>query len=94
MIREPVEHDFSRVEFIGNLQNCETCHKPGTYGAENAWETLPSTIDTGADAGDPDDDLNISSIAAVCSSCHDGTAAKNHMKLNGASFIALDEDIH
>jgi OmcA/MtrC family decaheme c-type cytochrome len=89
-----VAHDFGTVEFIGNRQNCETCHIPGTYAAEDAADALPSTIDTGADAADPDDDLNISSTAAVCSSCHDGDAARDHMVLHGASFSALDADIH
>jgi len=41
----------------------------------------------------PEDDLNISSTAAVCASCHDDTTATDHMKLYGASFEALDSDI-
>lgn len=86
-------NDFSTVEFIGNTRNCLTCHLPGTYGADNAAETLPSTAITGLDLADPDDDLNISSVAAVCSSCHDDQVSKNHMLLGGASFVALDEDI-
>jgi OmcA/MtrC family decaheme c-type cytochrome len=87
-------HDFSHVEFIGNRQNCETCHLPGTYSTEDTHNGLPTTIDTGDDADDPDDDLNISQTASVCSACHDHTPAKDHMKLHGASFKALDEDIH
>lgn len=86
-------HDYSHVEFIGNSKNCETCHFPGTYGAEDASQTLPSTVLTGADLSDPDDDLNISSAAAVCSSCHDDQIATNHMLLGGASFVAFDADI-
>ncbi len=87
-------HEYGTVEFIGNLQNCETCHVPGSYSTEVARATTPSTIDTGADIADPEDDLNISPASAVCSSCHDGTAAKDHMELFGASFQALDADIH
>jgi OmcA/MtrC family decaheme c-type cytochrome len=86
-------HDFGGVHFIGNRMNCETCHDSGTYGAADAAAALPSTIDTGADAADPDDDLNISPIAAACSSCHDDSGAADHMKLHGASFQALDADI-
>ena len=94
-----VPHDFGHVGFIGNLKNCETCHLPGTYGdvspysTDAASATLPTTIDSGEDAGDLDDDLNISPIASTCSSCHDDDLAKDHMLLNGASFHALDEDI-
>ncbi|MDH3211979.1 MAG: OmcA/MtrC family decaheme c-type cytochrome [Myxococcales bacterium] len=87
------EHDYSTVEFIGNRQNCETCHDPGSYGVDQAAGGIASTIDTGADEADPDDDLNVSNVSAVCSSCHDDTTATNHMKLNGGSFNALDEDI-
>jgi len=88
------EHDFSSVRFIGNRKNCETCHNVGTYGATQAAATTPSTIDTGADVADPSDDLNISPIAAVCSSCHDDSAAMNHMTVHGASFMALEADIN
>lgn len=87
-------HDFSTVSFLGNNDNCETCHLPGSYSTEAAAAASPSTIDTSADVMDPSDDLNISPIAAVCSSCHDDAFAIDHMLLNGASFRALDEDIH
>jgi OmcA/MtrC family decaheme c-type cytochrome len=86
-------HDFSTVEFIGNLRNCLTCHLPGTYGVANAAETLASTIDTGADLADPLDDLNISPITSACSSCHDDVVARNHMLLGGGSFAVLDENV-
>ncbi len=87
-------NDYSHVQFIGNLRNCEACHLPGTYSTEDTMNGLPTTIDTGADRTASADDLNISQTASVCSSCHDGTAATDHMKLNGASFHALDADIH
>jgi len=86
-------NDFSNVEFIGNLGNCLTCHEEGTYSTDKARVTLPSTVDTGMDLDDPLDDLNISQTSAACSSCHDDDIAKNHMLLNGASFMALDENI-
>jgi OmcA/MtrC family decaheme c-type cytochrome len=86
-------HDYREVEFIGNNQNCLTCHLPGTYGAENAWEALATTENTGLEVTDPEDDLNISQTTSVCSSCHDTVRATNHILLNGGSFIALDQDI-
>ena len=54
---------------------------------------MATTIDTGADVEDFSDDLNISSVASVCSGCHNDAVAKGHMIEQGASFMALDEDI-
>jgi OmcA/MtrC family decaheme c-type cytochrome len=86
-------HTYDSVSFIGNLDNCETCHLPGSYSTEAARATLATTVDTGADIADPADDLNISQTAAVCSSCHDDAVAKDHMELYGAAFDVLDENI-
>ena len=86
-------HDYSHVGFTGNNRNCETCHIPGTYSTEAAWEALATTIDTGEEVTDPSDDLNISQTTSVCSSCHDTQRAKDHMVLNGGSFGALDSEI-
>jgi OmcA/MtrC family decaheme c-type cytochrome len=85
--------DFSHVSFLGNNENCRTCHLPGTYSTEDASVTTSSTIDTSTDVTDPADDLRISRIAAACSSCHDDGRAQQHMVLNGASFMALEENI-
>ena len=87
-------NDFSHVDFIGNLRNCEACHLPGTYSTEDTHNGLPTTIDTGADKSVSTDDLNISPTASVCSACHDSEGALTHMKLHGASFHALDADIN
>jgi OmcA/MtrC family decaheme c-type cytochrome len=85
-------HDYSNVRFVGNLANCLTCHEPNTYSTDDAWQTLASTVHTG-DVTTPLDDLNISQVTAVCSSCHDQDRAVTHMLMNGGSFGALDADI-
>jgi OmcA/MtrC family decaheme c-type cytochrome len=86
-------HDYSEVEFIGNTRNCLTCHVPGSYGADDAWVATPTTIDSGVDPTDPSDDLNLSPVTSVCSSCHDSEMAEEHMILNGGTFASLDVHI-
>jgi len=87
-------HEYDHVNFIGNLENCETCHFRESYTAESARAATPPTIDTGDDIADPTDDLNISPTASVCASCHDDAVATTHMLQHGASFQVLDENIH
>jgi len=92
-------NDFSGLRFPGILNDCTTCHTTTSYQLTGIWETptengiLGSTIDHGADLTIPDDDLNITPTAAVCSSCHDGALQAQHMQLNGAVFSATQADI-
>jgi OmcA/MtrC family decaheme c-type cytochrome len=102
-------NDFSGVRFPGILNDCTTCHTTSSYQLTGLWETptengiLGSTISTtptAVDAGTyatqlatPDDDLNITPTAAVCSSCHDGALQAQHMIMNGAVFAATQTDI-
>jgi len=104
-----LDHDFSDVRFPGILQDCETCHKSGTYELEGIWELptqngiLSSTTDAAptatipaefaTQASDPTDDLNISPTAAVCSSCHDGVLARAHMESVGGAVFDTPQDI-
>jgi OmcA/MtrC family decaheme c-type cytochrome len=103
------DHDFSDVRFPGILQDCETCHLPGTYVLDGDWELptengiLSSTIaaaplgttaaEIGAEVEDPADDLNITPTAAVCSSCHDGDLAKAHMEVPGGAVFAETQGV-
>jgi OmcA/MtrC family decaheme c-type cytochrome len=84
------EHDFSHVRLPGeelNLVNCQGCHLSGTNELPIDPNALPTTTNTGSAIADPDDDVNITPTAAVCSACHDGIAAKTHMvDLGGALF--------
>jgi len=75
-----------------NLRNCLGCHidPPGSTPPTNTLpinaNALPTTINTGADIADPDDDVNITPTASVCSACHDDIASKTHMADNGGVF--------
>ncbi len=79
-------NDYSHVSYPGELSDCTACHSANTYALPLRPEVLATTVDTGASQSNPDDDLNITPTAAVCSSCHDGQLARAHMEHNGAAF--------
>jgi len=87
-------NDFSKVVFPGLLKDCAICHAgtsyqlTGTWAAPTANGILANTISTGTSASDPSDNLRITPIAAVCSSCHDTAVAKTHIQdaFNGGKF--------
>lgn len=85
--------DENEVHFPGRLSNCRTCHEEGTWRLPLADSVLATTIDTGLDILDPGDDLMITPMASVCSSCHDTNLAKGHMEQNGADFTATAASI-
>lgn len=84
-------HDYSEVIFPGALGNCTMCHLEGTYYPVGS-NVLATTIDSGADLGDPSDDINITPNAAVCSSCHESALATAHITQNGGAFDAMQTD--
>jgi len=69
------KHDFSHVEFPGDLRNCESCHEEGAYNLP-----LPmGRLDTVA----PQDFWSpMQPIAAACLACHDGIGAAAHAASN------------
>ncbi|MFY9327592.1 MAG: OmcA/MtrC family decaheme c-type cytochrome [Georgfuchsia sp.] len=93
--------DFSEVVFPGNLNDCTSCHTGDTYRLMETWAApttngiLGSTISSGASASDPADNLRITPTAAVCSSCHDSDATRQHMEqaFQGGNFSATQADI-
>jgi OmcA/MtrC family decaheme c-type cytochrome len=87
--------DFSDVRFPARLSNCTVCHLDangkGTFELPLKPGVLGSTVKTGSDVGvaidvDPTNNLRITPIASVCSSCHDGREARSHMISKGAAF--------
>jgi OmcA/MtrC family decaheme c-type cytochrome len=81
-------HPYFDVVYPGRLNNCEGCHLPDTYYPVDATKVLATTVDAGADRSTLTDDVAISPNTAVCSSCHTGTLAAEHMKQNGGDFAA------
>jgi len=81
--------DEEHVQFPGDLSNCNACHVNNSYALPLAGSVLATTVDTGSDHESPTDDLAVTPMAAVCSSCHDSDKAKAHMvSTGGAKFDA------
>lgn len=95
-------NDFSGVVFPGKLNDCSTCHAGTSYQLTGVWAAptangiLGSTISTGASTTSSADNLRITPIAAVCSSCHDSAVAKTHMQdaFNGGNFSVTQAAIN
>jgi OmcA/MtrC family decaheme c-type cytochrome len=93
-------HDFSNVVFPGVLNDCSTCHIGTSYQLTTPfWDApaangiLGSTIST--PTASPADNLRITPIAAVCSSCHDSAVARAHITdaFNAGNFSATQAQI-
>lgn len=90
-------HDFSHTRYPGILSNCNTCHINNSYQLPVPAGSHGTTVQTGNSSlsgtaavnslATPGDDLNISPMAAVCSSCHDGTNARRHMEVVGQAVF-------
>lgn len=76
------------VHYPGHVNNCEGCHKPGSYFPVDPAKVLGTTVDSGADWLSPIDDTVVSPNASVCSTCHVTDLAKQHMMQNGGDFDA------
>jgi hypothetical protein len=72
-------HDYSHVEYPGDLRNCQACHNEGTYNLP-----LPAgRLDTVA----PQDFWSpMQPVSASCLSCHDGSEAAAHAANNTSDF--------
>lgn len=82
-------NDFSEVALPAgdnNLRNCAGCHTGSTFTVPPDTNILPTTILSGTDLANPDDDTNITPTASVCSSCHDAIDAKTHITDQGGKF--------
>jgi OmcA/MtrC family decaheme c-type cytochrome len=86
-------YDEEAVHYPGNLANCATCHAEGTFELPLASGVLATTVDTGADTNDPDDDTVVTPISAVCSSCHDDSESASHMTAHGGNFSTTQSAI-
>lgn len=102
-------NEFSDVRFPSELRNCSNCHidvnGKGTFELPLATSVLGTTVKTNSTylvalgatrtiSVNPADDVKISPIAAVCSSCHDKAEVRSHMvRRGGASFATTQAAI-
>lgn len=75
------------VAYPGNLRDCKACHVNDSYYPVDDAVVQGTTV-VSNDRTTLTDDVVISPNAAVCSSCHTGTTARQHMIQNGANFGA------
>jgi OmcA/MtrC family decaheme c-type cytochrome len=78
--------NFSTVKYPGKLNNCEGCHRPGTYYPTDSPTRLATSFDAGADRSTAADDVAVSPNTTACFGCHKSTIATEHMRQNGGSF--------
>jgi OmcA/MtrC family decaheme c-type cytochrome len=99
--------NWSEVTFPGILNNCLSCHLPGTYELPLSANVLMTTERT--TTGDPAEnrdailaardsvpngtDLVNSPIAATCYMCHDSELAVAHMEQNGGQINVLLREV-
>jgi OmcA/MtrC family decaheme c-type cytochrome len=81
------------VHYPGDLTNCTACHTSDGFTLPLADGVLGTTVDTGEDRVDPADDIVVTPITAVCSSCHDDQVATSHMTSNGGNFSTTQQAI-
>ncbi len=76
---------FSDVTFPQDVDNCDTCHKPGAYNVARSTARAVST-NPGADGTTWMDDTATTVNAAVCGVCHTTSAAQGHFLSNGGQI--------
>ena len=72
-------HDFSEVEYPGDLRNCEACHDGGSYQLPLNSDLEPVT--TPRDVWTP-----MLPETAACLSCHDGSSTAVHADSNSSDL--------
>ena len=72
-------HDFSHVEYPGDLRNCDACHVENSQQLPLPDDVLPTV--TPWDLWSP-----TLPEAASCLSCHDSDAAASHAAVNTSIF--------
>ena len=85
-------YDTNNVRYPNKLSQCDACHTEDSYQLPIVEHALGTTI-TSNDTQNHDDDIVISPVTAVCSSCHDNSEAKIHMESNGGSFSTTQNQI-
>jgi OmcA/MtrC family decaheme c-type cytochrome len=95
---------FENVVYPAQISDCQSCHKPGTYGLPNnasyAWSVQKAALDndaTGLTGGlgsittfSPAKMFRVGPATAACGTCHNSESAKAHFALNTATSIGAE----
>jgi OmcA/MtrC family decaheme c-type cytochrome len=75
------EHDYSHVEYPGNLRDCEQCHLEGTHLLPVAASAQAVVVNIGG-VPVPHDNAIRPPVTAACTACHDSTDSAVHARVN------------
>jgi hypothetical protein len=94
-------YEFAEVRFPNRLDNCESCHKPGTYDVDlvpNVRSTVYSALPGLSLAGPwpmtgpsfAEQMVRKLPITAACSTCHDGDGDIAHYATNTSTALGVE----
>lgn len=76
-------YDTDRLQYPGDLKDCESCHLPGTWGLPVPVKSVPLKD------GDGSGDQFSTPEASACAACHDSDSAKTHMVSAGGAMFSV-----
>jgi OmcA/MtrC family decaheme c-type cytochrome len=92
-------HAFQDVGYPARLQDCESCHLPGTYKLPINANAMWTVVDaepalTPASPSNYAASKRVAPATAACASCHNNPSARAHMEQNSSPGIESCDICH